>query len=131
MNYRLLLVSACVVAAMSSALAANAEQRVAATATTVVPAAQLGEPTTSPAEGIGRGFFNMCCCWLELPRNIVYDNVRVCPVAGVFTGAAKGAFYTVARGLVGTADVVTLGLTRNLMYDEKAFPEYIWDAPWY
>ena len=112
------------------AMPSMAEQRVAAVTTEDVRPEKLGEPTRSPGEGIGRGFLNMCVCWIELPRNIVRDNVVVCPVAGVFTGTAKGAFFTVARALVGTADVLTLGLTRNLMYDEQAFPEYFWDAPW-
>ena len=121
---------ACLLAAACMALPALAEQRVAVATSEAVRPEKLGEPTVSPAEAIGRGFLNMCCCWIELPRNIVRDNIVVYPVAGVFTGTAKGAFLTIARALVGTVDVVTLGMTRNLMYDEQSFPEYIWNAPW-
>ncbi len=121
---------ACIVAAVCVAVPTVAEQRVATATSEAVRPEKLGEPAIAPGDAIGRGFLNMCCCWIELPRNIVRDNIVVCPVAGVFTGTAKGAFFTIARALAGTADMLTLGMTRNLTYNEQSFPEYIWDAPW-
>jgi putative exosortase-associated protein (TIGR04073 family) len=82
----------------------------------------------SMAHSMGRGFVNCLTCWVELPRNLWYDNVRM-PIVGMFPGLISGTCLTGARALGGVTDVISFGLTGPGIYTEK-FPEYVWHSPW-
>ena len=78
--------------------------------------------------GIGRSFANIGLGWLEIPRGILYENVKL-PVLGLGLGAVKGAGLTVWRTLLGVSDLLTLGLVGDKLYTDE-IPEFVWQADW-
>ncbi len=80
------------------------------------------------AYNYGRGVVNCLTCWVEVPRNLIYENVRN-PFFGNITGLSDGAFLTAARAFGGVTDVVTFGLTGSGIYGDS-FPEYVWQSKW-
>lgn len=82
----------------------------------------------SMARNMGRGFVNCLTFWVEVPRNLWYDNVRM-PIVGMFPGLLSGTCLSGARALGGATDVLSFGLTGPGIYTEK-FPEYVWNSPW-
>jgi putative exosortase-associated protein (TIGR04073 family) len=86
------------------------------------------EISTNPLLCFGRGLTNIATCWLEIPRCIVYDNELI-PVIGTILGIPEGAGYTVVRLLVGTADIISFGMSGDALYG-KYLPDFIWEANW-
>jgi len=80
------------------------------------------------AYNCGRGFVNCLTCWIEVPRNLIYENVRN-PFFGSIAGASDGAFLTAARVFGGATDIASFGLTGPGIYG-NAFPEYVWQSKW-
>ncbi len=80
------------------------------------------------AYNYGRGVVNCVTCWVEIPRNLIFENVRN-PFFGSITGLSDGAFLAVARAFGGASDVVTFGLTGPGIYGDS-FPEYVWQSKW-
>ncbi len=105
-------------------------KRVNAVTTGSVPEVEWPKLPTTPLEGILRGVVNMSTFWVEAPRCVVYENVNLYWGLGCVPGLVEGTLLGFARGTVGTLDVLTLGLTRDLMYDEDSFPDYVWQSPW-
>ncbi|RLD11777.1 MAG: hypothetical protein DRI44_02850 [Chlamydiae bacterium] len=80
------------------------------------------------AYNFGRGVVNCLTCWSEVPRNLIYENVRN-PFFGSITGASDGAFLCAARAFGGATDIMSFGLTGPGIYGES-FPEYVWQSKW-
>ena len=80
------------------------------------------------AYNYGRGIVNCLTCWVEVPRNLIYENVRN-PFFGNITGLSDGAFLTAARAFGGATDVLTFCLTGSGIYGDS-FPEYVWQSKW-
>jgi len=80
------------------------------------------------AYNYGRGVVNCLTFWVEVPRNLLYENLRN-PFFGTITGLSDGGFLGVARAFGGATDVLTFGLTGPGIYD-NSFPEYVWQSKW-
>ena len=80
------------------------------------------------AYNYGRGVVNCLTCWVEIPRNLIYENVRN-PFFGNITGLSDGSFLCLARAFGGATDVLTFGLTGPGIYG-NSFPEYVWQSKW-
>jgi len=80
------------------------------------------------AYNFGRGVVNCLTFWVEVPRNLIYENVRN-PLYGSLEGVVDGTFLGVARAFGGATDVLTFGLTGPGVYGDS-FPEYVWDSKW-
>lgn len=78
---------------------------------------------------IRRGVNNLTLGWLEIPRNIVYEDART-PYAGFFYGLVKGPLMTVWRTSAGAVDVVAVGQTGPGLYMDQ-IPEFATDAEWF
>jgi putative exosortase-associated protein (TIGR04073 family) len=78
---------------------------------------------------IRRGVNNLTLGWLEIPRNIVYEDARI-PYAGFFYGLVKGPLMTVWRTGAGTVDLVAAGQTGKGLYMDQ-IPEFATDAQWF
>ena len=82
----------------------------------------------NPGACMARGLANVATGWVEIPRCAIYDNSAV-PFFGLLIGIPEGAFFTVARTLTGTLDIVSFGFTRDGMHG-KSFPDFVWQARW-
>ena len=80
------------------------------------------------AYNCGRGFVNCLTFWVEVPRNLIFENLRN-PFFGTITGTSDGAFLSLARAFGGATDVLTFGLTGSGIYSDS-FPEYVWQSNW-
>lgn len=82
-------------------------------------------------DGIGRGFANITCGIIELPRCMTYYAVEY-PVVGLVAGTLQGGGMSLYRIASGVVDVATIGsLTPgNTMYDLMDEPLYPWESPW-
>ena len=91
-------------------------------------ASWAAEPETqSQPYCIMRGLSNMLFGWAEVPRGLVYENVRL-PVIGIVSGTMKGSFLGFWREVSGCVDVMTFGVTGNGTYLEE-MPDFVWEAP--
>ncbi len=81
------------------------------------------------AYGLARGITNISTGWIEFPRCLVYENVRI-PMVGLVFGSIEGVGYTIWRTALGVTDLVTLGLTGDLLYSD-AMPDFVWQADWF
>jgi hypothetical protein len=100
-----------------------------APASTDAPPAASGATGFNPPYALMRGGVNLGTCWMELPRNLVLENVKH-PAMGVGSGLLKGLFYTTSRAVLSVGDVMFLGFTGTSAYDENQFPEFVTDAQW-
>ncbi|MDD5697352.1 MAG: hypothetical protein PHH77_01930 [Victivallaceae bacterium] len=91
------------------------------------PAAETDDEP-NPAICFARGLSNICLCWLELPRCIIYDNYAI-PFFGLLVGIPEGVLLTVVRAGSGIFDVISLGFSGNALYG-KNFPDCIWQSKW-
>ena len=80
------------------------------------------------AYNCGRGFVNCLTCWVEVPRNLVFEIGRN-PFFGSIIGLSDGSFLSLARAFGGLTDVAALGLTGSGIYG-SSFPEYVWQSKW-
>jgi len=78
---------------------------------------------------VRRGVNNVMLGWLEIPRNIIYEDAKT-PYAGFFYGLVKGPVMTVWRGTAGVVDLVALGQTGPGLYMGQ-IPDSPIDAAWY
>jgi putative exosortase-associated protein (TIGR04073 family) len=78
---------------------------------------------------IRRGVNNLTLGWLEIPRNIVYEDAKT-PYAGFFYGLVKGPLMTVWRTGAGTVDLIAAGQTGKGLYMDQ-IPEFATDAKWF
>ena len=124
------MIGSAVIAAILLCAAGNASAAQPGAAGWTELSPQPDEKSVNPFLGVGRGVANMLLCWVEVPRCLVYDNVKLYPVLGMFTGSVKGLLLTSARFLVGAVDVVTFGYTGSALFEPQAFPDYVWKAPW-
>ena len=85
------------------------------------------ETVYDPGWGFLRGAANILTAWVELPRALTVEMIRL-PVLGIFPGTAKGGAFAFLRLFAGTVDVLALGYGPGL-YDET-IPEFVWEAPW-
>ena len=76
---------------------------------------------------IMRGFSNMLLGWTEVPRGLVYENVRM-PGIGLVSGTLKGTFLGFWREVSGCVDVMTFGVTGEGTYLEE-MPDFVWECP--
>ncbi len=102
-------------------------------ATTLLAAQEAKQDKTQKwldnmAYNYGRGVVNCLTCWVEIPRNLIYENVRN-PIFGTITGSSDGAFLAIARAFGGSLDVLAFGLTGSGIYSDS-FPEYVWQSKW-
>ncbi|MCX7004121.1 MAG: hypothetical protein NTV22_12750, partial [bacterium] len=104
---------------------------VAAGATTNASAQAAGHypAVISPAHALMRGGANACTFWMEMPRNLVIENVNH-PGLGVGSGLLKGVFYTTSRALLTVGDFMFLGCTGPSAYNPLTFPEYVSASQW-
>ena len=103
---------------------------VAAGATTNAASTATHYPATiNPAHALMRGGANACTFWMEIPRNMVLENVEH-PGLGVGSGLLKGVFYTTSRALLSVGDFMFLGCTGPSAYNPLTFPEYVSAAQW-
>jgi len=109
---------------------AYSEQRVKETIVTEVPKNELGAERFNPAMGFCRGIVNVLTCWLELPRETVYQTTKLPPVIGTLAGLGMGTVMTVYRCGIGVLDMATFGLTDSFFYEYPVFPNYVWEADW-
>jgi putative exosortase-associated protein (TIGR04073 family) len=89
-------------------------------------AAETEEKDT--AYRIRRGVNNLMLGWLEIPRNIKYEDAKT-PYAGFFYGLVKGPVMTVWRTTAGAVDIVGLGQTGPGLYMGQ-IPDNATDAKW-
>lgn len=78
---------------------------------------------------IRRGANNVMFGWLEIPRNIIYEDARI-PYAGFFYGLVKGPLMTVWRGTAGLVDLVAFGQTGQGLYMNR-IPDSPCDLVWF
>lgn len=87
---------------------------------------------------LGRGFSNLLLCWLEIPRQIIYQGSEV-PVFGLISGAIYGTALTAWRALSGVTDILSLGFGGGNIYFTSAFgtggkdgglSQFPWQGPW-
>jgi len=90
-------------------------------------AAEAEEKDT--AYRIRRGVNNLTLGWLEIPRNIKYEDAKT-PYAGFFYGLVKGPVMTVWRTAAGAVDVVALGQTGPGLYMNQ-IPDTVTEAKWH
>jgi len=103
---------------------------VAAGATTNAAQSATRYPATiNPAHALMRGGANACTFWMEIPRNMVIENVNH-PGLGVGSGLLKGMFYTTSRALLTVGDFMFLGCTGPSAYNPLTFPEYVSASQW-
>ena len=77
--------------------------------------------------GLKRGFANLFCCWLEVPRNFSYEFTAR-PMSAIITAPMMAATLTVTRAVNGTVDVVSGGFNGYRSYG--SIPTYPWESPW-
>ena len=106
------------------------KQRVAETSVVELPKEELGAAHFNCAEGFGRGLVNIMTCWLELPREVVYQSTSLPPGIGTLAGLGMGTVMTVYRCGIGVLDVVTFGMTDSFFYEYPEFPNFVWEARW-
>jgi len=75
-----------------------------------------------------RGTINVLTSWLEVPRELCYENSKL-PVLGTIPGAVKGVSFTFLRTFAGVVDILSMGYSGDGIYDEFV-PKYVWQAPW-
>jgi hypothetical protein len=109
--------------AVGALVAAGAATNTAAQSATRYPA------TIDPAHALMRGGANACTFWMEIPRNMVIENVNH-PGMGVGSGLLKGLFYTTSRALLSVGDFMFLGCTGPSAYNPLTFPEFVGAAQW-
>lgn len=86
------------------------------------------EPETGTMPyGIMRGLSNVLFGWAEIPRALIYENVRL-PIIGCVSGTMKGAFLGFWREVSGGVDLITFGTTGEGTYLEE-MPDFVWEAP--
>jgi len=78
--------------------------------------------------GLGRGFVNLCTCWLEIPRNLSYEATAR-PISSPLLGPIMGASYTAMRAVYGVVDLLSGGYTGYYSYAD-ILPDYPWEAKW-
>lgn len=83
----------------------------------------------NPPHALARAGANACTFWMELPRNMVIENVKH-PGMGVGSGLLKGLFFTTSRALLTVGDVMFLGFTGPSAYNPVTFPETVTAAQW-
>jgi len=83
----------------------------------------------NPPWAFFRGCANLATCWLELPRNLVIENVNY-PVFGLGSGLLKGLFFMTSRAVLGVVDVAMLGMTGPSAFSPDRFPEFVFEAQW-
>lgn len=98
----------------ASAMASNIEQVVV-------------EDDTSEHNGLLNGFVSILTCYLEVPRAITYEATAR-PRSMIVLAPVIGSCLTGIRALVGTGNVLTLGLCDKFIRGD--IPEYIWEAYW-
>ena len=76
---------------------------------------------------IMRGFSNLLFGWTEIPRGLIYENVRM-PVIGLISGTLKGSFLGLWRGFSGTIDVISIGQSKQGIYLDE-MPDFVWESP--
>ncbi len=77
---------------------------------------------------MGRGIVNICTCFLEMPRCMLYRHSEV-PFWGLVGGAVEGVGCTVMRAVTGMTDLLFLGYDYGLVFNRDFCPE-VWDSPW-
>ena len=93
--------------------------------------ASAHEDLAPSGRGMARGLVNMATGWLEIPRMVTYESTRIHWSIGWLPGIVEGAFVAVGRGVVGTADVLTLGYAGDGVHSPGgALPDYVWEARW-
>ena len=95
--------------------------------------AQAGKPAckkvvSNMCYAFGRGVVNCLTFWVEVPRNLWYENLRN-PLFGSFTGLSDGGWLSVCRAFGGTWDVLSLGATGPGIYNND-IPDYVWQSTW-
>lgn len=85
----------------------------------------------SMLDGLGRGFANVLCAVIEVPRSMTYYAIEY-PVLGIAPGAIQGVGMTVYRTVGGIVDIVTLGSLAPgyTVYDIIEEPLLPWQSPW-
>ncbi|MCX7847599.1 MAG: hypothetical protein N2595_06200 [bacterium] len=83
----------------------------------------------NPPWAFFRGCVNLSTCWLELPRNLVIENVNF-PVLGIGSGLLKGLFFMTSRAVLGVVDVMMFGMTGPSAFSPDLFPEFVFAAQW-
>jgi hypothetical protein len=77
-----------------------------------------------------RGALNIVTSPAEIVRSCTYEGSIDRRWTAYVRGTVYGVGYMVGRMFLGAVDICTLGLTHDHLYDDRYFPEYVWDAPW-
>lgn len=83
----------------------------------------------NPPWAFFRGVANLATGWLELPRNLVIENVNY-PVLGLGSGLLKGLFFMTSRVVLSVVDIGMFGMTGPSAYSPDLFPEFVFQAQW-
>jgi len=89
---------------------------------------KAGEPDPKHEAVLVRGTMNLVTGWIELPRNLVYEGIKL-PLIGAVWGSLKGSGLTAGRTIAGLVDLLSFGCAGRGMYNE-VLPYFVWEKTW-
>jgi putative exosortase-associated protein (TIGR04073 family) len=91
---------------------------------------QRVERDTKVTRKLARGFANLTCGWIEVPRQMSTEMRETNLLTGFLVGGFRGVAFTVTRTGLGLIETLTFWQPLPNNYAPIIEPEFVWDDSW-